>query len=44
VITALMVVMVGAALYLWRRTGRASAAVAVVAFCTVLALGLHLIP
>jgi hypothetical protein len=44
VITAITVAMVGAALYAWRRTGRASAAVAVVAVCMLAALAAGLIP
>lgn len=37
-IAALTVAMVGAALYLWRRTGRASAAIVVVAVFFIAAL------
>lgn len=43
-ITLATVAMVGAALLAWRGTGRASAAVAVVLCCMVVAWGLGLIP
>jgi hypothetical protein len=44
VIVGLTVVMVGAALYVWRRTGRAWTAVVVVLLCVLVAFATGLIP